>query len=73
MELLSQVGISPELPHPPGLGVPQAVEAAGVEVPDAAMHSLEEAMRTGHQADHATVAFYGAPDSGTTSESPDLP
>lgn len=64
MELPSQIGISPELPHPPGPEVPQAVEAAGAEVPDAAMHSLEEAVRTGHQAGPATAAFYGAPDSG---------
>lgn len=63
MELLSQVGISRELPHPPGPGVPQPVEAAGAEVPDTAMHSLEEAVRTEHQAHPATVAFYGAPDS----------
>lgn len=64
MELLSQIGISPELPHPPGPGVPQAVEAAGAEVPDAARLSLEEAVWTGHQAGPATVAFYRAPDSG---------
>lgn len=39
MELLSQIGISPKLPHPLGR-VPRAEEAAGAEVPDAAMHSL---------------------------------
>lgn len=39
MELLSQIGISPKLPHPLGR-VRQNVEAAGAEVPDAAMHSL---------------------------------
>lgn len=43
MEPLSQIGTSPKLPHPPGPRVPQAVEAAGAEVPDTALYSLEEA------------------------------
>lgn len=55
MELLSQIGISPKLLHPPGPGVPQAVEAAGIEVPDAAMHPLEEVVGTGHQAGSVTA------------------
>lgn len=62
MELLSQIGISPKLPHPPGPGVPQAVEAVGTEVPDTAMHSPEGAVGTGHQAGPATALLYGAPD-----------
>lgn len=62
MELLSQIGISPKLPHTPGPGVPQAVEAAGAEVPDAAMHLLEGVVGTGHQAGSGTALLYGAAD-----------
>lgn len=62
MELLSQIGISPKPPHAPGLGVPQAVEAAGAEVPDVAMLSLEGVVRTEHQAGQATALLYSAPD-----------
>lgn len=62
MELLSQIGISPKLLHPPGPGVPQAVEAAGTEVPDAAMHPLEGVVGTGHQAGSVTALLYGAAD-----------
>lgn len=62
MELLSQIGIFPKLPHPPGPGVPQAVEAAGVEVPDVAMYTLEGVVRTEHRAGPATALLCGAPD-----------
>lgn len=62
MELLSQIGISPNLPQPPGPGVPQAAEAAGAKVPDIAMYSLEGIVRTRHQAGPATALLDGAPD-----------
>lgn len=61
MKLLSQIGISPKLPHPPGPGVPQALEATGAEVPDAATYSLEEAVGTRHQAGTKAAVFYGVP------------
>lgn len=62
----------PKLPHPPGPGVPRAVEAAGAEVPDAVMHSLRGLWGLGTKLALRLLCFMELLPSATTSESSDL-